>query len=347
MNVLYSFNKSGRELEIWTREIQAASSPECTLIPFNHGEYIDPRKYSRAQMLDDLFFSGHRDLTRLYTDVEAIIRRENIDVLLVDNCPPYHPEFLSQLEVYKALRVSDGPVRAYDRDFAYAHAYNHVLYHSAAYSEHVTMPEKLLQMGAKRVDFWPLALFDAGFDPKKSIEDLLQQPRDVEIVFVGAMHFEKMPQMALLKKAFGKRILMHGLTTWRRNAYFNLKFGFPGWLTPISIDDYVPLYQRSKIGINIHNRGKFTAGNYRMFELPANGVMQISDGDEYLEQFFSPGVEIESYRNLDDAIAKTEYFLSHEKERKDMVRAGYEATLSRHRFSQRIQELMALLQPRI
>ena len=39
---------------------------------------------------------------------------------------------------------------------------------------------------------------------------------------------------------------------------------------------------------------------YRLFDLPANGVMQISDGGDYLEQFFSVGEEIVSYRGAEE-----------------------------------------------
>jgi spore maturation protein CgeB len=343
MNVLYSFNKSGREAEIWTREIAAASSDSFRVIPFNHGLCVDPNRYLRAQALDDLFYAENGHLLALYRKVQEFVAREKIDVLLVDNCPPYHPEFLRNLAIHKVLRICDGPVRAYDRDFAYAHAYDQVLYHSAAYSAHTTMPEKLAQVGARRSDFWPLALFDAAFDPAKPIETLLNQPRDIDVIFIGALHFEKMPQLAKLKKAFGRRIRMHGLTSWKRNLYFNAKFGFPGWITPIGIEEYIPLYQRSKIGINLHNRGKFTVGNYRLFDLPANGVMQVSDGGEYLSQFYQPGVEIAGYEDMDEAIVRTDYYLTHPREREEIARAGFAATMVRHRFQYRMRELAALL----
>ena len=37
-------------------------------------------------------------------------------------------------------------------------------------------------------------------------------------------------------------------------------------------------FRYAKIGFNVHNRGDYTVGNYRMFELPANGAMQIMSG---------------------------------------------------------------------
>jgi hypothetical protein len=343
MKVVYSFNKKGREAEIWERELADSSSSSLEVIPFNHDAYLDVNQYLRAQLLDNLYFERTEGLLRMYADIERLISSSGADVLLVDNCPPYHPEFLRQLPVYKALRVNDGPLAAYDRDFAYLHAYDHVLYHSAAYSKDMTMPEKLEYCGARRYDLWPLALFDAAFDKQLSERELFSENRDIDVVFIGSFARGKMPVLARIKKYFGRRCIMHGLTSPLRNVYFNAKYGFPGWMTPIPIDDFSKLYRRSKIGFNIHNRGKYTVGNFRLFELPANGVMQISDGGEYLNQFFEPGEEIVAADNADSVIQQTDYFLTHEKERKEIAVRGYRAVLARHRFQTRMQELELLL----
>jgi spore maturation protein CgeB len=264
-------------------------------------------------------------------------------VLLVDNCFPYHPEFLRKLRLYKVLRTTDGPLVAYDRDFAYVHAYDHVLYHSPAYSRDLDMAEKLRYVGARRADFLPLPLFDRMFDPARDEQTLMSQERDVDIVFVGALFPNKMPLLARVKKAFGKRVRLHGLTSWKRNAYFNAKYGFPGWVRPIAFEEYVPLYQRSRIGINVHNRGMYTVGSFRLLELPANGVMQISDGGPYLSSWFDVGREVVGYDEADDLVAKITYYLDHEEERAQIAAAGYRAVMQRHRLRTRMQEATALI----
>ena len=251
--------------------------------------YLDPNRYLRAQKLDELYYDRHPGLMRLYASVEARLREGAIDVLLVDNCPPYHPDWLRGLPVFKVLRTSDGPLTAYDRDFAYVHAYDLVLYHSPAYSRDMGMDEKLHYVGAKRTAFWPLGLFEAVYSPDTSEEILFGLERDLDVVFVGGLHVNKMPLIAKVKKAFGSRCRIHGLASTKKNTYFNLMYGFPGWVRPIPQSRYVPLYQRAKIGFNVHNRGKYTVGGYRLYELPANGVLQISDGDEFLERFFRVG----------------------------------------------------------
>ena len=129
--------------------------------------------------------------------------------------------------------------------------------------------------------------------------------------------------LAAVKKAFGRKMRFYGLASVKKNIYFNITQGFPGWVTQLPFEKYVSLYQRAKIGINIHNRGDYTVGGYRLFDLPANGIMQISDGGQYLQQFFNVGYEIESYTNAGDLIDKVKYYLNHDEERNRIALEGF------------------------
>jgi spore maturation protein CgeB len=344
MKIVYSFNKRGYEAEYWQREIATASDEGFEFIPFNHDPYLDPRLYIRAQLLDNLYHEKYPGLMRLYSDFEKVIEEHSADAVIVDNCFPYHPDYLRNLRIYKVLRTSDGPITAYDRDFAYLHAYDHVLYHSPAYNSDMSMTEKLRYCKATNIDFWPTALFKTMFNTTKTEETILVGERDIDIIFIGALHLGKMPLLAEVKRAFGRRCRMHGLSTLKRNIYFNLKYGFPGWIRPIEFEQYVPLYQRSKIGINVHNRGDLSVGSYRLFDLPGNGVMQISDGGEYLNEFFKVGEEIIDYKSTDDLIDKLRYYLEHGEERRRIALNGFRRVIKDHRFRDRMRQAGELIQ---
>jgi spore maturation protein CgeB len=333
MNIIYSYNKKGFEAKFWEKEISAASNGDVNFIPFNHDPYLDVSLYLRAQLLDNLWYKKHPGLLCMYSDLRALMDKFSADALIVDNCFPYHPEFLMTLPIYKVIRTTDGPMAAYDRDFAYLHAYDHVLYHSNAYSPEISMPNKLAYCGAKNMNFLPLGLFDSAFDQLASEKELFGSRRDIDILFVGALHPNKMPLIARVKKAFKNRCITYGYASLKWNFYFNMKYGFPGWFQMIPFEAYVPLYKRAKIGFNVHNRGDYTVGGYRLFELPANGVMQISDGGEYLNDFFHDGTEVVGYQNPDDLIDKISYYLANENERIEIARAGYRRTMLNYRFS--------------
>jgi hypothetical protein len=339
MNILYSFNKTGFEARYWTSEIAAASGSEYKFIPFNHGLFLDPNLCGRAQLLDNLFFAKNPNLLRLYSEFERLLRETRAAAVVVDNAAPYHPDYLRNIPVHKVLRIADGPLVAYDRDFAYLHAYDQVLYHSPAYSPELDMPSKLHYCGARNFDFWPHALFDATHNSSKTETTILSEQRDIDVVFIGGLFPGKMPTLAKVKKAFGRRARLHGLANLKKNVYFNVKYGFPGWVRPARFEEYIPLYQRAKIGINVHNRGDYTVGGYRLFELPGNGVMQISDGGEYLDRFFKEDEEIVGYRNADELIDKIRYYLSNDAERERVALNGYRRVMKDHKFHTRMHEL--------
>ena len=343
LTILYSFNKEGFEAEYWAREIASAATDAYRFIPFNHGPYLAPALYSRAQLLDNVYYAQHPGLQRLYREFEDLLKTTRADAVLVDNYPPYHPDYLKRQSIYKVLRIADGPLSAYDRDIAYAHAYDHVLYHGPAYSRDMGMAEKLAYCRVRRADLWPLALFDAAYDRTASEDALFTRDRDIDVVFIGALHVNKMPLLAAVKKAFGRRCVLRGLTSLKKNAYFNVRYGWPGWVRPIPAEAYVPIYQRAKVGFNVHNRGKYTFGNYRLFELPGNGVMQLSDGDEYLGAFFEVGTEIVGYKNADDLIDRIRYYLQHDEERVRIARNAYRRVIGEHRISRRLAEAAAYI----
>ena len=341
--ILYSHNKVGYERLFWEREIAGASTDEVRFVPFDHGKILSPSHYIQAQRLDTLWFRKDPKLLATYAALEEAIAREKAEALVVDNANPYHPEYLLTVPVHKVLRTSDGPMVAYERDFCYVHAFDQVLYHSCAYSFEMTMPEKLAYVGAKRADFWPLALFDAAWDASRTESEILSHPRDIDILFVGALHVDKMPTLAAVKRHFGSRCRLHGLTNWKKNLYFKVKHRAPGWVSPIAFEDYVGLYKRSKIGFNVHLRGDYTVGSFRIFELPANGVMQISDGGPYLGDFYEVGTEIQGFRGTDQLIGKIDHFLTHDRERRDHIVAAFRRTMRDHRIGHRMHQLDALI----
>ena len=344
LTILYSYNKVGFEADYWFREITAASDDRYQLVPFNHDPYLPCWSYVRAQLLDNLWFDRDPRLLRMYDDLQRRIAETGADALIVDNWPPYHPDFLRTLPIYKVLRTTDGPLAAYDRDFAYVHAYDHVLYHSPAYSSDLDMREKLEYAGAKRSDLWLLGVFDAWFDERLTEAQLFDRDRDIDIVFVGSMFRNKLPLLARLKRAFGRRFRLHGRGSWKMHVYWNLKYGFPGWIRSIGFDEFIPLYHRTKIGINVHNRGDYTVGGYRMFELPANGVMQICDGGSFLSTFYDVGQEVVGYSNADDLIDKIRYYLQHDEEREAIARAGFRRVMRDHRMGPRFRQAADLIE---
>jgi spore maturation protein CgeB len=72
--------------------------------------------------------------------------------------------------------------------------------------------------------------------------------------------------------------------------------------------------------------------------------MQISDGGEYLNEFFTVGEEIIGYGSADDLIDKIRYYLAHDAERTRIAVNGFRRVHRDHRFSQRMRQAGELVE---
>jgi spore maturation protein CgeB len=331
MRIVCSFNKLGIEAQYWKREIEAASDAEHTFIPFDHTPYLNPYRYLEAWQLDRLYRSGSSELRSMYRDLRAVVRDMGADALIVNNCPPYHPEFLKDLNVYRVLNSSDDPDSTYRRNIPYLHAYHHVLFADPVYSADLDMQQKMRYCGMANADWCPLGVMDFEMDANATEDSLARQDRDIEVVYVGSFFRQKLPLIAEVKRAMGRRVRIYGWYKPKHMAYFIARHGYPGWIRSVSFDERRSLYQRARIGFNIH-WNEYGLGNQRLYHLPANGVMQISDCAEHLHRVFEVGREIEAYRNVDELIDKLRFYLARPEERERIALAGFRRTMKEYRF---------------
>ena len=80
-----------------------------------------------------------------------------------------------------------------------------------------------------------------------------------------------------------------------------------------------------------------------MFDLPANGVMQISDGGPYLGDFYAPGEEIEGYADADELIDKVRHYLAHDEERQRIALGGFRRAMRDYRVGTMLRKAGALI----
>ena len=335
MKIIYSIYKAGEEGKGWEREIKAASNDQYTFIPFNQVGYLDILKYWDSVQLDRLHQTRHPSLMRMYADFEALIRDQGVDAIVIGDGPPFHPDFLRRLPVYKVLYSKDDPLSTYQRNIPYLHAYQHVLYVTPAYTPDMDMAEKMQYCGTVNSDLVPFGTLDFDFDFHQTEESILSHERDIDILFIGAFAWRKLDLLSRVKKAFGRKFRWYGFVRPKHNLYLSAKYRSPFWVRPVSVEQRRLLHQRAKIGINLHTGYDVPClGNQRLFYLPANGIMQISDGHQHMHHFFEEDKEVICFDNADRLIEKIEYFLQHDDERKEIALNGYRRTVREYQFVQ-------------
>ncbi len=103
------------------------------------------------------------------------------------------------------------------------------------------------------------------------------------------------------------------------------------------------IYRCSKINLNISLRSIITGIPLRAFEIMGNGGFLLTNYQEEFEEHFVAGEDYDYYSSNEELMEKVEYYLSHEKERAQIARNGYEKVKKRHTYRNRLEEMMAVV----
>jgi hypothetical protein len=123
-------------------------------------------------------------------------------------------------------------------------------------------------------------------------------------------------------------------------------FGF-GWPNgPLSLEDMVKLYSRSKINLGfggvIGHKDTYCLKG-RDFEIPMSGGLYLTEDHPELRRFFKPDKEIVTYTNVDDLVEKIQYLLSNPEKAEEIRKAGYERARNEHSWELRFEKIFQLM----
>ncbi|HXI22976.1 MAG TPA: glycosyltransferase [Pyrinomonadaceae bacterium] len=266
--------------------------------------------------LDQLWQTGDRQLLGMY---EQLARRlESYDVFVNYNGINVHPEFVSQLDTFNVYGCFDDPEASENLSRPVAAAYD------LAMVGNIAELDTYRSWGVRNVRHWPLGFRVDDYDPRLTRERILNGERDVDL----ALTCER-------ETAYRRERLDKFAAAFPRGAYFGK--GWPNGFLPE--DERVPLYQRTRLGINIHN----STGpiNFRTFILPANGVMQICDNKSHLGKIYELGKEAAGFETIEEAIELGHYYLDHDDERRRIAAAGWERAVRDYNEVAVFQRMMA------
>lgn len=85
------------------------------------------------------------------------------------------------------------------------------------------------------------------------------------------------------------------------------------------------VFKASKINLNITYKQITVGMPLRVLDIMGAGGFLLSNYQEELVENFRPGVDCVIYESIEDAVAKAEYYLEHEEERREIAHNGHEA----------------------
>ncbi|MBI4014494.1 MAG: glycosyltransferase [Candidatus Aenigmarchaeota archaeon] len=158
-----------------------------------------------------------------------------------------------------------------------------------------------------------------------------------DVCFVGTYYPEREILLSGLEK-FGLKIWGN---EWQRCADENVKKC--ATLRAANGMVMTKVFNASRIAIGTHQEQSMGSPTMRVFEAPACGTFMLTDWRTDLPLFFSSG-EMASYRTKRELLEKTEYYLTHEKERKAMARRAQRKAQKKHTYDIRMKQMIKELE---
>jgi spore maturation protein CgeB len=152
-------------------------------------------------------------------------------------------------------------------------------------------------------------------------------PKRYDASFVGRCYGER--------KSFVETIKKRGINI----AAFGL-----GWPNGgrVSQADIIRIYNESKISLNL---SQASAGDKiqikgRDFEAVGCGSLLLTKSSKEIEEYFVPDEEIVTYRDVNEASEKIDYYLKNADERERIAKKGYERLVREHTMEKRFLSIL-------
>lgn len=174
-------------------------------------------------------------------------------------------------------------------------------------------------------------------------------PPPVDIAFIGSLYWNsRMPLLeAVAKEAAREGWTMRVYGPWYRATniatYLRLRLHYPHTLgclqnREVASEEAAAIYAGAKIAINIHG-STHRALNPRTFEILAAGAMELLDEREYYEGL-CPDEDIVTFGGRDDIVGKVRYYMTHEKERREIADAGHKKAIERYSIKESLKKVL-------
>lgn len=202
-------------------------------------------------------------------------------------------------------------------------------------------------IGCNHVFFLPFAAYSEHFRPTLTLSPVRRK-----ISFIGSAYLNRIQFFQpIIGGLMDKGLVINGIWWDRLPEYTNYahQIELNKWMGPA---ETAGVYSGSKIVINLHRSAydeavnNNTTGlmgispNPRTFEISACGTLQLVDVRDDITNFYTPGVEIETYSNPEELMDKVNFYLTHEKERQEIALRALERTHRDHMYGNRVNQLL-------
>ena len=102
------------------------------------------------------------------------------------------------------------------------------------------------------------------------------------------------------------------------------------------------IFHHSKINLNITSKSIREGLPLRIFDILGCGGFLLTNYQMELPDCFTPGMDLECYGSEEELLQKTEYYLTHEKDRKEIAHNGAQTAREYHNYPKRLLDMLSL-----
>lgn len=102
------------------------------------------------------------------------------------------------------------------------------------------------------------------------------------------------------------------------------------------------IFHQSKINLNLTAKSIRSGLSLRIFDVLGCEGFLITNYQAELPEHFNTGEDLETYTSLDDLMGKCEYYLSHDKERREIAHNGFEKVKKYHTYDIRLTQMLEI-----
>ena len=182
--------------------------------------------------------------------------------------------------------------------------------------------------------------------PALAVDDILyrrlpsidQKQFNHDIVFVGGWTKKRQEIINALKDY---PVAVYG-PKWMKKNIFNSDIRAMIKKKGIWGEELVGLYNKTKIALNISqwDTASLSGLNLRIFDIPACSTFLLTDYSDALAEYFKPGEEIETFKDIAELRDKLSYYLKNDAERERIALNGYKRTLSLETYKNKMEDLL-------
>ena len=151
--------------------------------------------------------------------------------------------------------------------------------------------------------------------------------------------YERMDIVTMLSEKYDMKVYTHtdDSNIQKMECSENLKKAL---CSPVDYYSQAPyVYKNSKINLNITLRSIGSGIPLRVFDIMGCGGFLLTNYQADMFEFFEPDKDFVYYTDYEDLLAKVEYYLTHEDEREEIARNGYEKVKKNHTYEKRISQI--------